>query len=90
MRRRDEGWYQADGAGARKLPLSCKAAYLLASPLVPFLLLARMALRVSRKHCRMDKFARSLPLLITALIVYVAGGCIGYVAGPGDALLKVE
>jgi hypothetical protein len=38
----------------------------------------------------MDKFARSLPLLIPALIVYVAGECIGYVAGPGEALLKVE
>jgi hypothetical protein len=57
---------------------------------VPFLLLARMALRVSKQHCHMDKFAQSLPLLIPALIVYAAGECVGYLAGPGDALLKVE
>jgi len=25
-----------------------------------------------------------------ALAVYVAGECVGYLAGPGDALLKVE
>ena len=38
----------------------------------------------------MDKFAQSLPLLIPALIVYVAGEFVGYLAGPGDALLRVE
>lgn len=87
---RQRYWFSRAFAGARKLPLSRKAAYLLASPLVPFLLLVRMARRVSRQHCHMEKFAQSLPLLIPALIVYVAGECVGYLAGPGGALLKVE
>jgi hypothetical protein len=29
-------------------------------------------------------------LFIPVLVVYVAGEFIGYMAGPGDALLKVE
>jgi glycosyltransferase involved in cell wall biosynthesis len=83
-------WFSRAFAGARRLPLSRKAAYLLASPLVPFLLLARMAARVSKQHCHVDKFIQTLPLLIPVLIVYVAGEFVGYLAGPGDALMKVE
>lgn len=83
-------WFSRAFAGARRLPPSSKAAYILASPLMPFLLLARMAMRVSNKHCHMDKFIQCIPLFIPVLIVYVAGEFIGYLAGPGDALLKVE
>lgn len=83
-------WFSRAFAGARRLTAPRRAAYLLASPLLPFLLLARMALRVRNKHCHMDKFILSLPLLAPVLIVYVAGEFIGYLAGPGDALLKVE
>jgi glycosyltransferase involved in cell wall biosynthesis len=83
-------WFSRAFAGARKLSTLHKLAYFLAAPAVPFLLLARMAQRVWRRHCRVHKFAQSLPLLIPALIVYVAGEVVGYVAGPGDALYKVE
>ena len=85
-------WFSRAFAGARgrHLPVSKKLAYLVAAPLVPFLLLARMAQRVFRKHCRVEKFAQVLPLLIPVLFVYVAGEFVGYLAGPGDALLKVE
>jgi glycosyltransferase involved in cell wall biosynthesis len=83
-------WFSRAFAGARQLSPTRKAAYFLASPLVPFLLLARMAQRVVRQRCRLDKFARALPLLIPVLMVYVAGEFVGYAAGPGDALLKVE
>jgi hypothetical protein len=83
-------WFSRAFAGARNLPLSRKAAYFLASPLVPALLLARMAQRVWRRGCRVEKFVQSLPLLIPALCVYVAGEVVGYAAGPGDALMKVE
>jgi glycosyltransferase involved in cell wall biosynthesis len=83
-------WFSRAFAGARTLPVSRKIAYLLASPLLPFLLLTRMAQRVVRKHCRVEKFAQVLPLLIPVLLVYVAGEFVGYLAGPGDALLKVE
>jgi hypothetical protein len=83
-------WFSRAFSGARRLPVSRRVAYLLASPLLPFVLLARMAMRVSNKHCHVDKFVQSLPFLIPVLIVYVAGEFVGYLAGPGDALLKVE
>jgi glycosyltransferase involved in cell wall biosynthesis len=85
-------WFSRAFAGARSrhLPVGRKIAYFLTAPLLPFLLLARMAQRVSRQHCHVDKFVQSLPLLIPALFVYVAGEFVGYLAGPGDALLKVE
>lgn len=83
-------WFSRAFAGARRLPPSRRAAYLLASPLLPFLLLARMAMRVSKQHCHVDKFVQCLPLFVPVLVVYVAGEFMGYLAGPGDALLKVE
>jgi glycosyltransferase involved in cell wall biosynthesis len=83
-------WFSRAFSGARKLPLSSRAVYLLASPLLPFLLLLRMATRVAKKHCHVDKFIQCLPLFVPVLTVYVAGEFMGYLAGPGDALLKVE
>jgi glycosyltransferase involved in cell wall biosynthesis len=83
-------WFSRAFAGARRLPAGRKLAYFLMSPLVPFLLLARMAMRVVRQRCRLEKFAQALPLLIPVLMVYVAGEFVGYAMGPGDALLKVE
>ena len=85
-------WFSRAFAGARSrhLPAGRKMAYFLASPVVPFLLLTRMAQRVWRQHRHFEKFTQSLPLLIPALFVYVAGEFVGYLAGAGDALLKVE
>jgi len=45
---------------------------------------------VGNKRCHVGKFILSLPLLAPVLIVYVTGEFVGYLAGPGDALLKVE
>jgi len=85
-------WFSRAFAGCRSrdLPFTRKLAYLAASPLIPFLLLARMTRRIVEKNCRVGKFAQVVPLLIPVLIVYVAGEFVGYLAGPGDALLKVE
>jgi glycosyltransferase involved in cell wall biosynthesis len=83
-------WFSRAFAGARNLPVPHKIAYFVAAPVVPFLLLARMARRVWQRHCHIQKFTQALPLLIPALFVYVAGEFVGYLAGPGDALLKVE
>jgi len=38
----------------------------------------------------MAEFAKTLPFLLPAFTVYVAGECIGYLRGPGDALSKIE
>jgi glycosyltransferase involved in cell wall biosynthesis len=83
-------WFSRAFSGARQLPLSARLAYAIASPLVPFLLLARMARRVMDRKCHPGKFVQALPLIIPALVVYTAGEFVGYLAGPGDALSKVE
>jgi glycosyltransferase involved in cell wall biosynthesis len=83
-------WFSRAFAGARQLPASRKLAYIVASPLIPFLLLARIGQRVWRRQCQVGKFAQAIPLIVPALLVYVAGEFVGYLAGPGDALLKVE
>jgi hypothetical protein len=67
-----------------------RAAYLVGAPFVPIVLLARMANRIVQKRCRVGKFVATLPLMIPALIVFVAGEWVGYLLGPGDALSKVE
>lgn len=79
-------------AGARRgrLSASQRAMYLLAAPVLPFVLLARMSMRVLEKKCRIGKFVQSIPLLLPALVVYVAGEWMGYAFGPGRALLEVE
>jgi glycosyltransferase involved in cell wall biosynthesis len=78
------------GARSRQMPFTRKLAYLVASPLLPILLWMRMARRVLSKRCHVGKFAQALPLFVPVLIIYVAGEFVGYLAGPGDALLKVE
>lgn len=83
-------WFSRAFSSARKLPGPRKLLYLAISPLLPFLLLARMAQRVVRQRCCVGKFVQTLPLLVPVLLVYVAGEVVGYLAGPGDALLRVE
>jgi glycosyltransferase involved in cell wall biosynthesis len=89
---RQRFWFSRAFAGARgpHPPASKKIIYCLATPLVPFLLMARMAQRVFRKQCHVAKFVQASPLMIPVLVVYVAGEFVGYLAGPGNALLKVE
>lgn len=78
------------GVRAQQRPISWRLIYLLAGPLVPAVLLARMARRVFSKRCRVGKFILALPLTVTALVVLVAGEWVGCLLGPGDALSKVE
>jgi hypothetical protein len=83
-------WFSRAFAGARRISSAAKLAYLVCSPLVPFLLLARMAQRVADRKCHFGKFVQVIPLIFPALCVYAAGEFMGYLAGPGDALSKVE
>jgi glycosyltransferase involved in cell wall biosynthesis len=78
------------GCRGQSMPVLKRLIYILASPAVPFLLLGRMAKRVFSRKCRIDRFIQAVPLLIPVVFVYVAGELVGYLAGPGDALLKVE
>jgi hypothetical protein len=85
-------WFSRAFAGARAQtwPAWRRLAYLIAAPLLPAILSGRMARRIWRKRCHVGKFMQSLPLLIPVLTVFVAGEWMGYLAGPGDALSKVE
>ena len=58
--------------------------------MAPALLQARMASRVWAKGCHPDEFVLALPLLIPALVVCAFGEWVGCLAGPGNALHKVE
>lgn len=89
---RQRYWFSRAFAGARAqaMPASRRAIYLAAAPAIPIVLMARMASRVFAKRCRVDRFLAASPLIAIALFAYVAGEWVGYLAGPGDALLKVE
>jgi glycosyltransferase involved in cell wall biosynthesis len=89
---RQRYWFSRAFAGARalRMPAVRRLGYLVAAPIIPFLLLGRMSARVWRKRCRRSRYALALPLLLPALAVYVAGEWAGYAAGPGNALSKVE
>jgi glycosyltransferase involved in cell wall biosynthesis len=78
------------GVRARTQSNIRRAAYLAGAPLIPFVLLARIAGRVIQKRCRVGKFLATVPLMIPALFAFVAGEWVGYLLGPGEALSKVE
>lgn len=64
--------------------------YLVLAPLLPVLLLARIARRVSHSPRYIRKFIRCFPLLVPVSVVYVWGEWLGYLVGVGDALERVE
>ena len=72
------------------MPFSRRMIYTLLSPALPALLLARITARVWQKKHRIAKYIQTFPLIVPATIVYIAGELIGYLFGPGDALMKVE
>ena len=67
-----------------------RLAYVVGAPLVPVMLLGRITLRVLKKRRKRVQFFMTLPLMVPALVVMVAGEWVGCVMGPGDALSKVE
>lgn len=79
------GGTQRDKVGPAK-----RLVYLLAAPVFPLLLLGRIASRVFRSRHRVGKFLLALPLLVPVVVAYVVGEWLGYLAGVGDALERVE
>jgi hypothetical protein len=62
-----------------------RAAYALASPLIPFVRLIRIV-RLVRSSSELNYlFPRVLPMLLTVLLVDGLGELIGYTTGPGDS-----
>ena len=60
-----------------------------ASPVLPALILFRIGRDAFRKR-RMREFIWALPWLAVFAVIWTAGEMAGYVAGPGDALAKIE
>lgn len=67
-----------------------RVAYLLLAPLLVPMLVARTASRVLAKRHRTDKFIKVLPHMIPIAATYVFGEWVGFVAGSGDSLSKIE
>jgi hypothetical protein len=78
------------GVRRKSVPARVRFVYLLLAPLLVPLLWARTAARVYRKRHRVDKFIQVLPHLVPITATYVAGEWVGYLAGPGDALSRIE
>lgn len=78
------------GTQRMKASLSKRLVYLVAAPVFPFLLLARIATRVTASGKLLGRFLVALPLLVPVAIAYVWGEWLGYLVGPGDALERVE
>jgi glycosyltransferase involved in cell wall biosynthesis len=78
------------GVRAQKQSAARRIAYLLAAPIVPVMLIARMARTVLAKGRRVPEFIKTLPLIVPAVTVLVAGEWIGCLFGPGNALSEVE
>lgn len=78
------------GVRARHQSPVRRLAYLVAAPIVPVMLIARMAKTVVAKGRRVPEFVRTLPLIVPAVTVLVAGEWIGCLLGPGNALSEVE
>lgn len=64
--------------------------YLCCAPILPGLMFLRVARHIVRKRRHIDKFLLSLPALSAFLVSYAVGEFMGYLAGPGTSLLRVE
>jgi len=78
------------GTERRRVSRLVRAAHVLGAPLMPVLMLSRMA-RLARREPRLvPPFVRALPLLIVAMATLAWGEAVGYLLGPGRALEEVE
>ncbi len=62
-----------------------RAAYILASPLLPLLFLGRTTSAIVSKRRHLKPFILSLPVSILAIMVWSAGELCGYLTGIGDS-----
>lgn len=78
-------WY----AGTRRAQMTPvrRLVYLLLSPLLPPLILARLARHLFRIRRHRRDFVRSFPYLLWFTLAWALGECAGYAAGAGDSKL---
>ncbi len=71
-------------------PLAKRLAHLAVGPIFPLFLFARVTRRVLENKRLVPKYVATLPLLFPAWAAYAWGEWLGYLRGPGHALLEVE
>jgi len=88
---------QFGSARAATLPKGRRLFYVLASPLIPILFLARIARQIAYKRRNFDKFILCLPILMLFLLSWSFGELSGYLwisekeaTGPSTALQNTE
>lgn len=72
------------------VPFTTRLAHLLAGPIFPLFLFAKVTSRVMSRPQFAGQYVRTLPLLVPAWCCYAWGEWLGYLAGPGRALEEVE
>ena len=84
--------YSRSFAGMRlqNAPLSRRLLYACATPLLPPMLLWRMATTIRRKGRRKKEFITAVPVIGVFLLSWAWGEAVGALFGPGDSLARVE
>jgi GT2 family glycosyltransferase len=84
--------YSRSFAGTRMQRASVwkRLAYACAMPLLPGLLMARMARLVASKPGHGALFLKATPVIATFLVSWAWGEAVGALLGPGDSLARVE
>jgi glycosyltransferase involved in cell wall biosynthesis len=79
-------------AGTRREHVSTgfRVAYLFMAPFIMPVLWARTAMRVIKKRHHLGKFVQVTPHMIPITATYVFGEWVGFLAGRGDSLSKIE
>lgn len=67
-----------------------RLVYLVAAPVLPPMLLARISSRVLKSEVPFGRLVRAMPLLVPVAVTYVTGEWLGYLLGPGRALESVK
>jgi glycosyltransferase involved in cell wall biosynthesis len=78
------------GTEKDRVSIHTRLAHLLAGPVFPMFLFARVTHRVWRNRKVLRRYVAALPLLAPVWIAYAWGEWLGYLLGPGRALEEVE
>lgn len=70
--------------------LPTRLAYAAATPALPPLLIARIVGNVRRRGRFGLRLAMAAPLVLLFSVVWAAGELVGYLAGPGDSILRIR
>jgi len=82
MRQRFLHGIQFGRTRASRFSLPKRTLYMMLSPAIPFIFLARIARQVVTKQRHQTKFLQALPVLVLFLSAWTLGELVGYVRGP--------